>query len=195
MVKTLFFDVGGVLLTNGWDRVSRRHCVDSFGLDWEEFSDRHDFVADAFETGRMTLESYLERTVFYRGRPFTRDDFVAAMRAESQPLEGLGLAEELAASGQYFMATLNNESRELHEHRVEAFGLDEIFGVFLTSGYLGVKKPDEAMFRLALDLTHTEPEDAVFIDDRALNLECADLLGMRTILYTSADHLRDELRS
>lgn len=195
-MTTLFIDVGGVVLTNGWDRVSRRHCIDHFGLDWEEFSDRHDFVADAFETGRMTLDQYLERTVFYRDRPFARDDFVTAMCQESQPLgDGLTFVRDLAASGRFFMATLNNESRELNDYRVATFGLDGIFDAFFTSGYVGLKKPDMEIFQMALDVTQTRPEEAVFVDDRRLNLECAGRLGMRTILFENVDQLRHDVRS
>jgi len=191
-VTTLFFDIGGVLLTNAWDRRSRRHCVQSFGLDWDEFQDRHEFVADAFETGHMTLDEYLERTLFYRERPFTRDDFAAGMQAESMALPGaLEYAAEL--SDDYLLATLNNESRELNEYRIETFGLRDIFSVFLTSAYLGVKKPDEAIYRLALDITQRRPEESIFIDDRPLNLECASDLGLHTIAFESVDQLASEL--
>ena len=107
-ITTLFFDPGGVLLTNGWDRQSRRHCVESFGLDYAEIRDRHEFVSDAFETGRMTIDEYLDRTVFYRTRDFSRDSFREGMVAESKPFpDAPAVAERLAASGRYLLATLN----------------------------------------------------------------------------------------
>ena len=193
-ITTLFFDLGGVLLTNGWDRTSRRDCVESFGLDYEEFADRHEFVADAFETGRMTIDEYLDRTVFYRSRDFTRDAFLAGMVAESQPYpEALAVVEDLAASGRYLMATLNNESVELNQARIDRFDLSRYFTVFLSSGFLGVKKPDQAIYQLALHITQRRPEECVFIDDRDLNLECAITEGMRTIHYHNPGQLREGL--
>ncbi|GBD84555.1 pyrimidine 5'-nucleotidase YjjG [bacterium BMS3Abin02] len=191
-ITTLFFDVGGVLLTNGWDRRSRLHCVESFGLDWEEFRDRHEFVADAFETGRITIDEYLDRTVFYRDRTFSREAFIAGMQAESKPVPG-ALEFVSGLSDTYLLATLNNESKELNEYRIETFGLHEIFSVFLTSAYLGVKKPDEAIYRLALDITHRRPEESAFIDDRPLNMECARDLGLHTITFENVGQLEAEL--
>lgn len=193
-ITTLFFDLGGVLLTNGWDRTSRRHCVESFGLDYEEFQDRHEFVADAFETGRLSIDEYLDRTVFYRERDFSREAFREGMLGESQPYpESLQVVADLAATGRYFLATLNNESRELNEARIEKFELDRYFQLFLSSGFLGVKKPDQAIYRLALQVTQRRPAECVFIDDRDLNLECAVTEGMRTVHYRSADQLKEEL--
>ena len=193
-ITTLFFDLGGVLLTNGWDRHSRRHCVESFGLDYEEFRDRHEFVADAFETGRMTIDDYLDRTVFYRERDFSRESFRAGMVAESRPFaEAIEVVAELADAGSYLLATLNNESRELNEARIEQFNLRRYFTVFFSSGFLGVKKPDQAIYRLTLQMTQRRPDECVFIDDRDLNLECAVTEGMHTIHYQDPIRLRREL--
>lgn len=193
-ITTLFFDLGGVLLTNGWDRHSRRDCVESFGLDYEEFRDRHEFVADAFETGRMTIDEYLDRTVFYREREFTPAAFREGMVAESRPFpDALAVVEQLAASGQYLLATLNNESIELNQARIERFQLDRYFTVFLSSGFLGVKKPDQAIYRMALQITQRSPQECVFVDDRDLNLECAITEGMHTIHYDNPAQLQHEL--
>jgi putative hydrolase of the HAD superfamily len=193
-ITTLFFDVGGVLATNGWDRHARRNCVESFELDWDEYQDRHEFVADSFETGAMTIDDYLDRTVFYRDRDFTRSSFIDAMKGESQAdPEALELVERLAKKGDYLLATLNNESRELNAHRVEAFGLRRFFAMFLTSGYLGVKKPDERIYRLALDISQRDPRECVFIDDRSLNLECAASLGMNGVRFETVEQLETDL--
>ena len=193
-VTTLFFDLGGVLLTNGWDRNSRRHCVESLGLDYEEFADRHEFVSDAFETGRMTIDEYLDRTIFYRDRSFTRGDFQERMAAESQAYpESMAVVEALASSGSYLLATLNNESRELNQVRIDRFELTRYFTVFLSSGFLGVKKPDQAIYQLALQIIQRRPGECVFIDDRDLNLECAVTEGMHTIHYETPAQLRKEL--
>lgn len=193
-ITTLFFDLGGVLLTNGWDRRSRRHCVESFGLDYEEFRDRHEFVADAFETGRMTIDDYLARTIFYRERQFTPAAFRQAMVAESEAFpEALSVIEELADSGRYLLATLNNESLELNQARIDRFELDRYFTAFFSSGFLGVKKPDQAIYRLALQITQRSAQECVFVDDRDLNLECAITEGMHTIHYDNPGQLRHEL--
>jgi putative hydrolase of the HAD superfamily len=193
-ITALFFDVGGVLGTNGWDRTSRRAATERFGLDWEDYRDRHDHVARDLETGRITLDVYLDRTVFYRDRPFTRGEFAEFIYAQSEPnpdvLEYVG---ELAGSGTYLLGTINNESRELNELRIERFGLRPYFTLFVTSSYVGVSKPDPAIYRLALDLTHRVGEECVFIDDREINLECAALEGMHPVHFRDYEQLREEL--
>ena len=193
-VKVLFFDVGGVLLTNGWDRDARRLACECFDLDWEDFQDRHDFVAPDFEMGRLTMEEYLHRTIFYRQQPFTEDEFVAFMKAQSAAMpDSLALLSDLASPGEYVLATLNNESRELNDHRIETFGLRRYFSMFMSSCYLGMRKPEEDIYRVAVDVTQHRPEECVFIDDRMLNLECAERAGIHPIHFSDADQLRASL--
>ncbi len=190
--QVVFFDVGGVLGTNGWDRPTRQRAAAEFGFDWEEFQDRHDFVSHDFEIGRLDLNQYLDRTLFYRQRPFGRDEFVAFMKAQSEPFaESLEVVAELAASNLAVLATLNNESRDLNEHRIRRFGLDQCFSMFLSSCYLGVSKPEPEIYRMAVDITQRQPGECLFIDDRELNLECATLEGMQTHLFTTANALRE----
>ena len=194
-ITTLFWDVGGVLLTNGWDRSARRRAAEQFHLDWEEFEDRHDLVVTDFEKGRLTLDEYLQRTVFYRARAFSQDDFKASIFTQSRPLpEVLALVERLANSGKYLMATLNNESLELNLYRIEQFRLRDYFDAFFSSCFLGVKKPERGIYRLASQITQRALEECLFIDDRTLNLECAQLLGMRTVHYQDPAQLRRQLR-
>lgn len=194
VVKALLFDVGGVLLSNGWDRTRRKRGVERFGLDWEEFEDRHELVLDGFETGRLSLDDYLTRTVFYRERSFTRDEFIGFMEDQSQSHpESLDLVRSLSGSDRHMLATLNNESRELNEYRIATYGLDDYFSVFLSFCYLGVRKPDEEIYRLALDITQHRPEECLFIDDRAVNLECADLIGIPSIQFHDAAQLKNDL--
>ena len=193
-VRVLFFDVGGVLLSNGWDRRSRREACQRFDLDWEDFQDRHDFVFTDFETGELTLDGYLRRTVFYRDRPFTDDEFYSFMKSQSKALpESMALLEELSESGTYMLATLNNESRELNEYRIEKFGLRHHFSLFLSSCYLGVRKPEPEIYQMAVDITQQAAERSVFIDDRELNLQCAELAGIRTVHFRDAAQLRGSL--
>ena len=192
--RVLLFDVGGVLATNGWDRAARHRAAEAFGFDVEEFQDRHEFVSHDFETGRLDLSGYLDRTLFYRERPFHRDDFVEFMKGQTEPFsDSLAIVDELAATDQYLLATLNNESRELNEHRIETLGLSESFSMFLSSCYLGVSKPEPEIYRIAIDVTQHSPDECLFIDDRSLNLECATRAGMRTIHFTDAAGLRADL--
>src|SRR6185295_7640973 len=129
-ITTIFFDIGGVLLSDGWGHVSRRAAAEKFGLDGEEYADRHEKVAHAIETYRISLDEYLTRTVFYRPRSFTREEFHDFIFAQSQPHpEAIEIAQRLAASQKYFMATINNEIFELNVYRLETFGLRSIFPV------------------------------------------------------------------
>ncbi len=194
-IKALFWDVGGVLLTNAWDRTQREAALQRFQLDREEFADRHELVVSSFERGKISLDEYLERTVFYRPRPFSRDEFKNFMYGLSQPDAGaLQLASRLARSGRYLMGTINNESRELNQYRIEKFGMRSIFKVFVSSCYVGLRKPEEGIYRLALDVTQQVPEECCFIDDRALNLEVAQRLGMQTIEMDHVEQLIAELQ-
>ena len=195
-ITAIFSDVGGVLLTNGWDRHSRRRLVEQFKLDWDEFEDRHELISTAFETGRLTLDHYLDRTVFYRPREFSKDRIKDFMLAESEPIEGsLELIARLAASCKSFLSTLNNESRELNLYRIERFGLKKFFTVFFSSCFLGAKKPDEEIYVKALAISQRAPAECVFIDDRALNLDVPRRLGMRTIQFQNAAQLESDLRA
>ena len=195
-ISALFWDIGGVLLSNGWDKPSRRKTAQKFDLDWEEFEDRHELVVAAFETGKIGLNEYLERTVFYRPRAFTPQDFKDFLFSLSEPCsENMGILARLAKSRAYLLAALNNESLELNLYRINRFGLRDYFDAFFSSCFLGVKKPDEAIYRLALQMTQLPPEECLFIDDRALNLECArNCVGMRTIHFQAPAQLQHELR-
>ena len=193
-ISALLWDNGGVILTNGWDRNSRRAAVEKFHLDWADFEDRHELMLNAFETGRATLDQYLRRTVFYRERSFTPEDFKRFMFEQSQPfaqpLEFLG---QLVQPQRYLMAALNNESLEINEYRIQKFNLRQYFQSFFSSCYLGVRKPEEQIYKLALKISQREPNECVFIDDRGLNLECARELGMHAILFSDPSTLRQEL--
>lgn len=192
---TLFFDVGGVLLTNGWDTGSRRTAAEHFGLDYAEFQTRHEMLKTAIETGRISLETYIRKTVFHRSRTFTPDEFRSFMYSRSQPLgEALDWVRALAKTGKYRLFTLNNESRELHEYRVRTFKLDTIFQAFLTSCYLGQVKPDEDIYLNALGIAACPRQRAIFIDDRSLNVEPAAALGLHAFQFTGLDDLRARLK-
>jgi putative hydrolase of the HAD superfamily len=194
-ITALFWDVGGVLLSNAWDREQRQSTLKQFGLDDAEFESRHEMLVSSFERGKITLQNYLERTVFYRPRPFTTEAFTQHMFSLSQPNpETLQLAKELSRSCKYLMATINNESKELNLFRIQTFGLREIFSLFVSSCFVGLRKPEEGIYRLALEITQRPPGECCFIDDRALNLDSASRLGMQVIQMKTAEQLRGDLQ-
>lgn len=195
-ITSLFWDVGGVILTNGWDHQSRMEAAQAFGLDWEEFRERHDLSFPAFDSGQITLNQYLDRTLFYRPRPFTREEFTAFMFAQSREYpETRAVLSSVARTGKYFVASINNEPRELNNYRIEAFGLRKDFQAFFSSCYLNARKPEETIYRIALEVTQRPPETAVFIDDRTLNLENPRRLGMHVVHHQTAEQLRNDLRA
>ncbi len=194
-ITTLFWDIGGVILTNGWDRKSRREAVDAFNLDWDDFQDRHDLTFPAFDSGLISLNEYLVRTLFYRPRSFTHEEFTAFMFAQSKEYpESREVLAAAARSGKYFIGAINNEPLELNQYRIEAFQLRRDFAVFFSSCYVRSRKPEETIFRVALEVTQRPPEQCIFIDDRPLNLENPRRLGMNVIHYQDPQQLRTELR-
>jgi putative hydrolase of the HAD superfamily len=194
-ISAIFWDVGGVLLTNAWDHTQRAAAIAKFQLDEADFRDRHDMLVSSFERGKISLDEYLDRTIFYRKRSFSRDEFRQFMLSLSQPhADALDVARRLAKSCQYLMATINNESADLNAYRIEQFGLRDIFSLFVSSCYVGLRKPEEGIYRMALDLTQKPTQECCFIDDRPLNLESAARLGMHTIEMKGAQQLQEELR-
>jgi putative hydrolase of the HAD superfamily len=192
-IRALFWDVGGVLLSNAWDHVERDLAMGHFHLDKVEFEARHKEMVPAFEEGRLSLDDYLERSVFYQPRDFTREDFKRFMFSLSTP-KSAALEIARGLSSKYFMATLNNESRELNQYRIQTFGLADCFDVFVSSCFVGLRKPEERIYRLALDLIQYAPEECCFIDDRPVNIEAAAKVGMRAVLMQDPAQLRRELQ-
>lgn len=195
-ITTLFWDIGGVILTNGWDHDARMEAAQTFGLDWQEFRERHDLSFPAFDAGQITLNQYLDRTLFYRHRSFTREEFTAFMFAQSKEYpETRAVLSDVARSGKYYVAAINNEPRELNQYRIEAFGMRKEFQAFFTSCYLNARKPEETIYRIALEVTQRPAENSVFIDDRTLNLENPRRLGMQVVHHQNAKQLRSDLKA
>jgi putative hydrolase of the HAD superfamily len=195
-ITTIFFDLGGVCLSNGWDREQRRAVTEKFGFDYDTFDRRHRQVVDALERGQLTLAEYLQWTIFYEPRPFTIDNITTEIMQLSTPFsETLALVQALRQTGKYLLATLNNESRELNEYRIQRFGLCDLFSAFFTSCYLGLIKPQPDAYRRALQITQRRSADCVFVDDRPMNVEVAAILGMHPIQFTSAAQLEADLRA
>jgi len=193
-ITHVFFDIGGVLGTNGWDREQRSHAIEHFGLD-EDFEQRHHELAGDWEIGRITLAEYLESAVFYEPRSFSRQELEAFMLAQSEPYpESLLIAEDLRARRPDLrLMTFNNESVELNNYRIERFGLRPLFSAFLSSCWLGVRKPSRAMFERGLGVAQAEARRVVLIDDREQNLAPARSMGFQTIRFTNASALENAL--
>lgn len=198
-IDQIFFDIGGVLGSNGWDHEQRAQTVRQFRLDAEDFQYRHEETVGAFESGQISLDEYLDVTVFWREREFSRDDFKIFMFGLSSPFaDSLDVVRRLRQNvrgrpTRVRMSTLNNESRELNEIRIQRFGLCQLFDVFFSSCWLGVRKPTREIYERVLGMTQAEPERSVFVDDREQNLAPARLLGMKTIQFTNAGQLAHSL--
>lgn len=193
-VRHIFFDIGGVLGSNGWDSEQRRRAVEKFGLDAADFQSRHEEMVGPLETGEVTLDEYLDVVVFCAPRDYSPAEFKSFMFSQSEPNpETIAIAREIAAGCKYWVMTLNNESDELNRHRIEVFGLGDIFDAYLSSCWLGLRKPSHRFYVRALQIAQADPRASVFIDDREHNVVAAKAMGMHTIHYSAATRLRDEL--
>ena len=195
-ITTIFFDIGGVCLSNAWDHEQRQQVARQLGFDYESFDTRHRQVVDALERGQLTLDEYLQWTLFYEPRSFSHEDVVRAIQQLSTPFsDTLKIVKALRDSGRYLLATINNESRELNEYRIQRFELSNLFTAFFSSCYLGLVKPLPEHYRRAMQITHRQPDECLYIDDRPMNVEVARILGMHPIQFKDAGQLEAELRA
>jgi putative hydrolase of the HAD superfamily len=193
-IKHIFFDIGGVLGSNGWDHEQRERAVTHFNLNSEDFEWRHKEVVAEWEEGRITIDEYLDISVFHTARTFSRDEFVQFMYSQSVPDEAtIAIARQLSAQAGYTLMTLNNESEELNRHRIEKFGISQIFEAFLSSCWLGVRKPIRRFYNRGLGIAQADAATSLFIDDRPQNLISAGTLGINVIQFKSAAQLRSDL--
>jgi len=191
---TLFLDVGGVLLTNGWDRSARKRAVENFGLDPAEMEDRHNLVFYRFEEGRLSLDEYLNWAVFYKERPFSREAFKEFMFAQSQSYpEMIELIRSLKARHRLKVAVVSNEGRELTIQRIQKFRLAEFVDFFVSSCFVHYRKPDADIYRIALDITQVPPAEVVYVEDRAMFVEVAQRFGIRSIHHVGYESTREAL--
>jgi putative hydrolase of the HAD superfamily len=193
-IQALFVDIGGVLLTNGWDHEMRREAARRFELDYDEMNERHHLTYDTYEEGKLDLDAYLDRTVFYRERDFARDEFRQFMFAQSQPMpQMLRLVSEIKRRYGLKVAAISNEGRELTLHRVRSFDLASVIDFFISSCFVHLRKPDADMYRMALDCAQVNPAAAIYIDDRPLFVEIGRSLGIGGIVHVDFDTTRDAL--
>jgi putative hydrolase of the HAD superfamily len=192
----ILFDVGGVMLTNGWDHVERAAVLKHFSLDRAAFEARHEKPYDALERDTIDMYAYLETTIFHEPRTFTPDDFIAVMKSQSVPIpsNAMGVLREISTSCKFLVGVLNNESRLLHEYRMEKYGLEPYLEIQLSSCYLGMRKPDADIYRRAIDIVGRPANRILFIDDRAANAQAARDAGMHAIQFLGEDQLRAQFR-
>jgi putative hydrolase of the HAD superfamily len=194
-ITHLFLDIGGVLLTNGWDRHCRRDAAQKFGLDFEDLNDRHTMSFDTYEEGKLNLDTYLNQVVFNQERPFTRAEFKEFMFAQSRPkVEMINLVSGLKWKHRLKTAAISNEGRELTIHRIQKFDLTAFIDFFVSSCFVHFRKPDVDMYRMALDISQAEPSRSAYIDDRALFVEIAQSLGINGIHHTGFEATRSALK-
>ncbi len=190
-VKALFTDVGGVILTNGWDSGCRKRAAEQFHLDLAEMDQRHHLTFDTYEIGKLSLDVYLDRIVFYEPRSFSKDDFKAFVYAQSQPYpEMIELIRDTKTRNAIKLAVVSNEGRELTEYRIRKFGLVDFVDFFVSSCFVHFRKPDTDIFRMAIDLAQTPPEQTVYLDDRPLFVEVARAMGLTAIHHTSYEETK-----
>ncbi len=193
-IKALFLDIGGVLLTNGWDRNARRKAAESFGLDHEDMEERHHLTFTTYEEGKLSLEQYLNRVVFNTERSFSRQEFRRFMFSQSQPFpDNLELFRRLKERHGLKVVAVSNEGRELTEHRIRSFSLDTLIDFFISSCFVHFRKPDEDIYRIALAASQVDPGQVVYVDDRRLFVEVAAAEGIRGVHHTGLERTRSAL--
>jgi putative hydrolase of the HAD superfamily len=193
-VAALFLDIGGVLLTNGWDRQMRRYAVEQFHLDGAEVDERHHLTFDTFEDGKLTLDEYLDRVVFYTAQPFTREEFKEYMFAQSRAYpEMIEMIRELKARYRLKIVVVSNEGRELTTHRIQKYKLGTFVDFFISSCFVHFRKPDLDIYRVALDVAQVDPVQVVYIEDRLMFVEMARQLGIRGIHHQDYESTRAAL--
>lgn len=193
-ITTLFLDIGGVVLTNGWGRGQRNNAVKHFKLNNEEMNERHHLTFDTYEQGKLSLHEYLNRIVFYEKRKFSEDDFIEFMFRQSLPYEDtINYFKELKKRYHLNIIAVSNEGRELNAHRIKKFKLNELFDAFVSSCYVHLRKPDADIFKMATDISQTTPEHTLYIDDRLMFVEVAQTLGMHGIHFQSLEAAKHKL--
>ena len=192
--STLFLDIGGVLLTNGWDRGSRRKAAELFGLDYEEMNERHHLTYDTYESGKISLKEYLDRIVFYEKRDFSYEDFRTFIFDQSKAYpEMIDLVKFLKQKYRLKVGVISNEGREVNDYRIGRFKLNDLIDFFISSSFVHIRKPDRDIYKIALDIAQVLPEDSVYIDDRLMFVQIAAGFGLKSIHHVNYNSTVSEL--
>jgi len=195
-ITTFFLDIGGVLLTNGWDHSIRRRAADKFELDYEEMNERHHLTFDTYEEGKLSLNEYLDRVIFYQDRPFSRQEFKTFMFAQSQPYpEMIEMIRNLKTQYGLKVAAVSNEGRELNAYRIRQFELGTFIDFFVSSCFVHYRKPDADIYRIALDIAQVRPDQVLYLEDRAMFVDVAQSLEIRGIVHTGYRQTRAAIES
>ena len=195
-ITTLFLDIGGVLLTNGWDRHMRRSAAEKFELDFEDMDERHHLTFNTYEEGDLSLDEYLSRVIFHQKRQFTREDFKAFMFVQSKPdTDMINMMSSLKKQYGLKIAAISNEGRELTVYRVKKFDLGSFIDFFISSCFVHFRKPDLRLYNLALDCAQVSTRESVYIDDRKMFVEVAEEIGLNGIHHKTYDSTRESLES
>ena len=191
--KVIFFDIGGVLLSNGWGHESRQAAAQQFDFDYEEMNRLHEFIFNVYEIGSITLDDYLDTVLFYRPQRFSKENMKAFIYAQSVALPGLLpwlINWKKENKGRFRFLSINNEGRELNDYRIRTFGLHEVFDAFISSGEVGMRKPDPGIFRLAMGVAQARPEECIYFDDRLILVEAAARTGIKAYHHTSFENTK-----
>ena len=195
-IKTLFLDIGGVLLTDGWDHHARKRAALQFGLEHADMENRHHLTFETYEEGKLTLEEYLDMVVFYQKRSFTMAKFRSFIFAQSKPYsEMIKLIAGLKVQHGLNVVVVSNEARELNVHRIRKFKLDGFVDSFISSSFVHIRKPDADIFRLALDISQASVSQVVYLEDTPMFVQVAEGLGIRSILHTDYKSTIEKLAS
>lgn len=183
-ITTLFIDIGGVLLSNGWGHEFRQKTADRFHLDKAEMEERHGIMFVTYEEGRITLDQYLNRVIFYKKRDFTFEEFRDYMFSLTTPhKEMIAFIKKVKQQYNLKIIAVSNEARELNEYRIKTFELNGFIDFFVSSCYVGMRKPDAAIFQLALDGAQVPVDEIAYIDDVKMFVEVATDLGIKSICH------------
>lgn len=195
-IKAIFTDIGGVLLNNGWDRNKRAEAVEKYKLDAAELNERHHLTFDTYEEGKISLDEYLDRVIFYEKRKFSKKDFKTFMYGLSEPYpDMIALMKQLKQKYKIHIAVISNEGRELNDHRIRKFELNSFVDFFISSSFVHIRKPDADIFKLALDIAQMHPDEVVFVDDRPMFVQVAAGLGIKGIIHSDYKQTKKELES
>jgi putative hydrolase of the HAD superfamily len=195
LIKAILTDLGGVLLTNGWDYSQRKGAAEHFGLDFLDIEKRHSLVVGVYEEGRMKLDAYLGFVIFNKERPFTPDDFFAYMKEQSQPYDDvIDLYKQVKRDNPIQIVAVSNEGRDLAEHRARVCGLKSFIDAFIVSAFVGARKPDPSIFNIALDVAQVSRDEVLFVDDREMLVEAAGKIGIPSYWHRSAKETAEELK-
>lgn len=194
-ITTLFLDIGGVLLTNGWGRAERYNAITHFDLNADEVNERHHLTFDTYESGKLTLDEYLNRVIFYEPRSFDKADFQSFMFGQSQALPGaIEFFKIVKAQNKLRVVAVSNEGRELNAYRIQTFRLYELFDAFVSSSFVHLRKPDLDIYKMACDIAQAAPEEVLYFDDRQMFVQVANSIGIHCHHYEGIEKAKNSLK-